>query len=249
MDAASRIIVMGGDVRQRRAVCVPGNQNAAVFLRPPVQAVFAFVFDSVIFGGACRVEYAQIFQRAPDISHKEAGESPERGVEQACLMSVRQIKRYAGRMPGLRACSENNALIKSEGGEEGLHLLRLRTEISAAAFGGVAFLPLYNIVVAVDQIQSVFLMKLFEQPEHIAVNVNYIFHASVFPQFISIAQFDIGRTMSIIMLQRGKIQMLVFQKIIGGGADAPVTVAHKNVARAVRKGEHRRIQKGAVETG
>ena len=46
---------------------------------------------------ACRVEYAQIFQRAPDISHKEAGESPERGVEQACLMSVRQIKRYAGR--------------------------------------------------------------------------------------------------------------------------------------------------------
>lgn len=42
--------------------------------------------------------------------------------------------------------------------------------------------------------------------------------------------------------------MLVFQKIIGGIAHAPVTVAHEDIAGAVGEGEHGRIQKGAVKT-
>lgn len=125
-------------------------------------------------------------------------------------MPVRQIERHVRPAAGQQVCGEDNAFIKGEGGKEGLHLLRLRTEIRTAAFGRVAFFAFYNVVVAVEQIQTVFLVKLFEKPEDIAVDVNDGLHISVFPEFISISQFNIGKTLSVIMLECSKIQMLVF---------------------------------------
>lgn len=77
MDAAAGIIVVRGLRGQDGTVRVPGDQNAAVFLRPLVQADFAIVFYMIIFGGAGRVEDSQIFQGPPDIADEETGQSVE----------------------------------------------------------------------------------------------------------------------------------------------------------------------------
>ena len=233
VDAAPRVIVAGGFVGQNGTVRMPGNQNAVVFLRPLVQAHFTVIFDMIVFGGAGRIQYAQIFKGPPDIADKKTGKRPERRVEQAGLMPVRQVERHAGPAAGQQVCSEYDSLIKGEGGKERLHLLGLGTEISTAAFGRVALLALHDVVIAVDKIQAVLLMKLFEKPEDIVVDINDVFHVSVFPKLIPIPQFNIGKPLSVVMFQRGKIQMLVFQKIIGGISHAPVTVAHQNIAGVV----------------
>lgn len=148
-------------------------------------------------------------------------------------MPVRQVERYTRPAARQQIRGEYDSLIKREGGKEGLHLLGLGTEISTAAFGRIALLPLHDVVIAVDKIQAVFLMKLFEKPEDIVVDINDVFHVSVFPKLIPIPQLNIGKPLSVVMFQRGKIQMLVFQKIIGGISHASVTVAHQNIAGAV----------------
>lgn len=96
-------------------------------------------------------------------------------------MSVRQIERHMRPALWKQVCGKNHAFIKGEGRKEGLHLLRLRTEIRTAAFGWVALFSLDNVVVAVEQIQTVFQIELFEEPEDIAVDVNDGLHVSVFP--------------------------------------------------------------------
>ena len=80
MNAASRVVVIGGFCWQDRAVRVPGNQNAAVLLCPLLQTDFAVVLYMVILGGAGGVEDTEIFQRAPEIADEKTGEWPERRV-------------------------------------------------------------------------------------------------------------------------------------------------------------------------
>lgn len=163
-------------------------------------------------------------------------------------MSVCQIKGYMRPAAGQQVRGENNSLIKGEGGEEGLHLLGLRTEIGTAAFGGVALFPFYDVMVAVEKVQTVFLIELFEKPEYVAVDIDDIFHASVFPKLIPVAQLNIGKALSVIMLQRGKIQVLVFEKIIGGISYASMAVAHEDIARAVCERQDGSVHKGVIKT-
>lgn len=163
-------------------------------------------------------------------------------------MPVRQIERYMRPASGKQVCGENNTLIKGEGGEEGLHLLGLRTEIGIAAFGGVALLPFYDVVVAVEKIQPLLLIELFEQPKHIAVHVNDILHISVFPKFIPVTQLDIGKALPIIMFQRGKVQMLVFQKIVGRVSHTSMAVTYQDIAGAVGEGQQGSVLESSVKT-
>jgi len=248
MDAASRVIVAGRLCGQDRAVCVACDQDVMVFFGPSVQAKFTFVFDMVIFGCAGGIQNAQVFQRVPEIPDKETGERPECGIEQAGLVPVRQIEGYMGTVTGQQVCGEDNALMEGEGGKERLHLLGLCTEEGITAFGRVAFFSFDNIMVAVDKIKSLLQVKLFKKPENVAVDVYDIFHAPVFPKLIPVPQFDIGKALSVIMPQRGEIQVLVFQEVIGGIADAPVTVAHEDIPGAVREREKGSICEGAVKT-
>ncbi len=163
-------------------------------------------------------------------------------------MSVRQIERYVRPAVRQQVCGENDSFIKGKGRKEGLHLLGLRTEIRTAAFGRVALPAFYNVVVAIEKIQPVLLIELFEKPKDIAVDIDDILHVSVFPKFIPIPQFNIGKSLSVIVFQSGKIEMLVFEKVIGGVSDASVTVTHQDIAGAVCKRQQRSILKGAVKT-
>ena len=77
-------------------------------------------------------------------------------------------------------------------------------------------------MVAVEKIQSILLIELFEKPEDIAVHINNIFQASVFPELIPIPQLDIGKALPVIMLQRGKVQMLIFSKKLSEEVPMPL---------------------------
>lgn len=80
MDAASRVVIVGGFCGQDGAMRVPGDQDAAVFLCPLIQAGFRLIFYMIVFSGAGRVKDSQIFQRPPEIADEETGKRPERGI-------------------------------------------------------------------------------------------------------------------------------------------------------------------------
>lgn len=66
--------------------------------------------------------------------------------------------------------------------------------------GGKRGILFYNIVVAVDQIQPFLIVELGQKPKNIAVYFKDPVKGSVFPKFIPIAQFNIGKIILVIVL-------------------------------------------------
>lgn len=64
------------------------------------------------------------------------------------------------------------------------------------------------------------------------MDINDLFHIPVFPEFISVAQLNIGKTLGVIMVQGSKIQILIFQKIITPAPVAAVAVTDDHIAAA-----------------
>lgn len=106
----------------------------------------------------------------------------------------------------------------------------------------------YNIMVAIDHIKSFFVIEKGKFMKYITVNFLDLFHVSVFPKFVPIAQFNISIPLLIIMSQCRKIEILVFQKIIIVGAIPAVAVTEKNIAVAAVKGQGRSIFKRFIQT-
>jgi len=171
----------------------------------------------IVFGGAGRIQYTQIFQRTPDIADKETGNRPECGIQKTGLMPMCQIERHTRPVAGQQVCGKDNTFIKGRDGKERFHSL----------------FSFDNVMVAVEQIQPVFLVELPEKPEDITMNIENVFHTSVFPQFVPVAQFDIGKTLPVIVFQCSEIQVLVLKKVVGGITNASVTVTHQNIAGTV----------------
>ena len=84
------------------------------------------------------------------------------------------------------------------------------TKIGCAFFLRKGMVFFYDIMIAVDHIKSFFVIKRREFTEDIAVDFLDLFHVPVFPEFITIAQFNISVALLIIMTECGKIQTLVF---------------------------------------
>lgn len=101
--------------------------------------------------------------------------------------------------------------------------------VTAAAPGCIAVVFFHNIMVAVQQIEAFLPVKLRQQLKHITVTLNNLCHVAIFPQFVPISQLDVGISRFQIMLQGSSIERLIFQKVIIGTADAPMTVAEKHI--------------------
>ena len=80
-----------------------------------------------------------------------------------------------------------------------LWLLCFCTEVSTAFLLAVIFLLFDDIMVAIEHIEAVFLIKQGEHPKYIAVYFNDSFHIPVFPKFISVPQFNIGKASLVIV--------------------------------------------------
>ena len=201
MYTASRIIIERRLLRQHGAVGMSGDQDMLPFSGPLAQAFFAFFLYLVILGGAGGIQKAQILKRAPEIPYQKAGQRPERGIEQTGLVAVGQVKRFLWKRFG----AQHQSLQKGR-----------------ALFAG-------DIVIAVEKIQPAPFLKSGKHTVDIVVDLGDIAQLPVFPQFFPVSQLDISETAPLIMFQRRVVEMLVFQKIVGGSTHAPVTVTYENI--------------------
>lgn len=240
MNAAASVEIRGIGA-EPGAVCVAADQDAPLSLRVIGQALFHLIFVRVVLGGAGGVKHAEMFQGLPEISHQKAGKLPEGGIQRIGLMPVSQIK--AG--PGI-AGLQDKSLIKGQSGEQGLMALGVRTKISIADLVGITRSFFLHIVIAIQQIEPPLPVKQGEEPEYIVVDLYDLAHAPVFPQFVTVAQLDIGEALGIIVLQGSKIQVLIFQEIVSPGAVTPVTVADQDIAATVAQRQDGSFLEGVV---
>ena len=70
-----------------------------------------------------------------------------------------------------------------------------------------------------------------------------LFHITVFPELVTISQFNIGISLLIIMPECRKIKILVLQEVIVVGAVPAVAVAEQNIPPAASQGKDRGIFK------
>ena len=92
-----------------------GDQNAVFLLGILVQTAFRLLFPSIIFCRAGGVQNPEMFQRFPEMPHKETGNLPENRIADIRLMSVGQIQ-----ISGIGNCIlQNNAGVNFQTWEQG----------------------------------------------------------------------------------------------------------------------------------
>lgn len=80
VDAASRVHIVGRDCMKPWSVGVSGDQGHLVFQGKVGESFFHPILADIIFGGAGRIQHAEMLQRAPEVPDKKTGKLPEGGV-------------------------------------------------------------------------------------------------------------------------------------------------------------------------
>lgn len=111
---------------------MPGDQDVTGLLGVVTKTPLHPVLMGIVLGGAGGVQYSEMFQRLPEIPHQKAGQFPEGGIEGIRLMPVGQIQTLV-----LTALLQDEALVKSQAGKEGLTALGVRAEIGATDLVGI----------------------------------------------------------------------------------------------------------------
>ena len=84
-------------------------------------------------------------------------------------------------------------------------------------------------MIAVQHVQTSLPVEQGQEGKNVPMCFNNLFHAAVFPEFVSVPQFNISITGAVIMLQGGVIQILVLQKIVVGGTNTPMAVTEQDI--------------------
>ena len=127
--------------------------------------------------------------------------------------------------------------------------LRITAKIGGTFLAAVITFLLFHIVIAIEQEKAVFLIKPGHKPENVVVDVDNLIHIPVFPQFIPIPQFDIGKALVVVMLQGSEIEVLIFQEVIAPTAISTMAVTDKDITAVGSKGENRGFLKGFLQAG
>ena len=64
---------------------------------------------------------------------------------------------------------------------------------------------------------------------------------TVFPELISVSQLQIRKAFPVIIVQRSKIQKLIFQEIVAAISDAAVAVIKQDIPGIGAKRQHQRL--------
>lgn len=248
MNAAARVEI-GGFNAEPGTVGVAGDQDVPCLLRIVGEALFHFIFVSVVLGRAGGVQHAEMFQGLPEIPHQKTGQAPEGGVQRVGLVAMGQVETLSLSALSLPALLENKSLVESKSRKEGLVALGIRREKGIADLVGITRSLFLHVVIPIQQIEPSLPVKQGEEPEHIVVDLDDLAHAPVLPQFVPVPQFDIGVALGVIMLQGRKIQVLIFQKIVAPGAVAPMTVADEHIAAAGAQRQYGGLLKSTGEAG
>ena len=82
--------------------------------------------------------------------------------------------------------------------------------VCAAVFDSIVSVFFYHIMVTVEHLETSAFVETEEQGKDILMGFYDLFHAAVFPQFVSVPKLDIGISKDKIMLQGGIIEVLIF---------------------------------------
>ena len=91
VNTASAVTVIEFLFGEGRAVCMTGDENDMFSSCKGLQPLFCCLFSGVVFCGTGGIQDSVMFQGFPEISDEKAGETPESGIEQICLMAVSKI--------------------------------------------------------------------------------------------------------------------------------------------------------------
>lgn len=142
---------------------------------------------------------------------------------------------------------ENNSGIELDIWKKRLPALAGRAVIRRVLFLCKAGIFLYHVMISIDHVKAVFFIKPGELSEYVAVYLFDLLHISVFPEFVSVTQFDIRITTAIVVSECGEIKMLVFQKIVIVCAVSPVAVAKEDIFVAGVEWQHRSVFKRFIQ--
>ena len=96
-------------------------------------------------------------------------------------------------------------------------------------YAGREFFPFGNIMISTDCVKPVLLPEFRQELKRFLMGCLNVREGTIFPEFISVSQFDISEILFHIIFQCGYIEKLVFQEIIIGFAGAPVAVAEQHI--------------------
>lgn len=139
-------------------------------------------------------------------------------------MTVSQVN-----VSAMAVVSQNQAGMKADSREKFLYRA-VAAGIGVTMTGGKVSITFHHIVITVKHKKPVITIKAGEHPETVVMSEFNWLYRVVFPKFVPVTEFNIGESVIIIILQCGKIKMLVFEKIIAGCPDSPVAVAEEDVA-------------------
>lgn len=194
VDTAAGIHIGKVGCVQPWAVGMSCDQRESCFCGKGGKTLFYLVLMSVIFCGTGRVKHAVALQRTPDVADKEAVDLPAGRVPEVRLMPVCQVDTAAG-----TGIFQNQTFVEYQPRKQFLMALGIRTEIGIADSLGIAGMLLFHIMVAIKQMQPALTVKEGEKPKDIVVDLDYLPHVSVFPEFVSVPQLDIGVSIGIII--------------------------------------------------
>ena len=104
-----------------------------------------------------------------------------------------------------------------------------------------------DVVVAIEQMQPPLFLEPGEQAVDVFVDFRDMAQLPVLPQLLPVPHLDIRKTVPVVMLHRGIVQVLVLQEIVRGVAHAPVAVADQHVPGALTEGQDKGLGKSAVQ--
>jgi len=182
-----------------------GDQDAVFLLGILVQAAFCLLLPGIIFRRAGGVQNTEMFQGFPEIPYKKTGDPPENRITDICLMSVGQIQ-----ISGIGNCIfQNNAGVNFQAWEQRAFLqmgiIPTDTGIMTVILLEKMAVPLDHVVVSMEHIKAALTVKMREQAENITVYGYNLGHIFIFPQFITVPQFNISISQPVVILQGGKI--------------------------------------------
>jgi hypothetical protein len=92
-----------------------------------------------------------------------------------------------------------------------------------------------NIVVAQQHVQTFLVIEAVQQIENSAVGFTHDIEAPVLPELITVANFNVGEALSIVVLEHIDKEPCISCKAIGYAAISPMTVTEEYQARSIIK--------------
>lgn len=124
---------------------------------------------------------------------------------------------------------KDDAGIKCNTREKGMFLSCVFAIVGVQTGLAESALAFYDIMIPIDGIHTAGGIEAGKQRKGIGMDFSDFLKAAVFPQFVPVAQLQIGKAPAIIVLQGSQIKIFIFQEIVIDITDAPVTVAKQNV--------------------